>query len=52
MIGIHMVAIGLAKDIGSAVNIGHNLKGLDFERILALSRLQDIPRKVLSLLQI
>ena len=52
MMGIHMVAIGLAKDIGSAVNIGHNLKGLDFERILALSRLQDIPRKVLSLLQI
>jgi len=52
MIGIRMVAIGLAKDIGSAVNIGHNLKGLDFERILAISRLQDIPRKVLSLLQI
>jgi len=52
MIGIHMVAIGLAKDIGGAVNIGNNLKGLDFERILATSRMQDIPRKVLSVLQV
>jgi hypothetical protein len=52
MMGIHMVAIGLGKDISTAVNIGQNLKGLDFERTLALSRLQDIPLRVLSLLKV
>jgi hypothetical protein len=52
MMGIHMVAIGLGKSISTAVNIGQNLKGLDFERTLALSRLQDIPRRVLSLLKV
>ena len=52
MMGIRMVGIGLGKNVNSAVNIGQNLKGLEFEKTLAVSRLQDIPRKVLSLLQI
>jgi hypothetical protein len=52
MMGIRMVGIGLGKNINSAVNIGQNLKDLEFEKTLAVSRLQDIPRKVLSLLQI
>ncbi|MGN6708272.1 MAG: VWA domain-containing protein [Candidatus Nitrosocosmicus sp.] len=50
--GIKMIAIGLGSDVNDAVGIGHNLKYLDYEKALSLSkkRLQDLPKKVLGLL--
>jgi hypothetical protein len=50
--GVEMIAIGLGADIGDAIGIGHNLKYLNYQRILTLSkkRLQDLPKKVLGLL--
>ena len=52
--GIQMIAIGLGADIGDAVGIGHNLKYLNYQRTLTLSkkRLQDLPKKVLGLLTV
>lgn len=52
MSGIHMVAVGVGKTVNTAVNIGLNLKYLEYERILVVSQLHDIPTKVLSLLQV
>ena len=49
--GIHMVAIGLGRNLNDAVSIGHNLKYLSYERTLAVSRLQDMPKKVIRLLK-
>jgi len=42
----------LGADIGDAISIGHNLKHLNYQRTLTLSkkRLQDLPKKVLGLL--
>jgi len=48
--GIHMVALGLGRNLNDAISIGHNLKYLTYERSLAVSRLEDIPKKVISLL--
>ncbi len=50
--GVEMIAIGLGSDLGDAIAIGHNLKYLNYQRILTLSkkRLQDLPKKVLGLL--
>jgi len=50
--GVEMIAIGLGADIGDAIGIGYNLKYLNYQRILTLSkkRLQDLPKKVLGLL--
>ncbi len=50
--GVEMIAIGLGADLGDAIGIGHNLKYLNYQRILTLSkkRLQDLPKKVLGLL--
>jgi hypothetical protein len=49
-IGIKMVAIGVGRNMNDAVGIGHNLKYLNYEKILAVSRLQDMPKKVIGLL--
>lgn len=49
--GIHMVAIGVGRNLNDAVGIGHNLKYLNYERALAVSRLQDMPKKVIGLLK-
>lgn len=49
--GIHMVALGLGKNFNDAISIGHNLKYLTYERSLAVSRLEDIPKKVIYLLR-
>jgi len=49
-IGIKMVAIGLGPDTTRATIIANNLKLLGFERTLAVSRLNDIPKKVLNVL--
>src|SRR6185436_2350656 len=52
--GIKMIAIGLGSDINDAIGIGYNLKYLNYEKTLSLSkkRLQDLPKKVLGLLSI
>ena len=49
-LGIKMVAIGLGPDTTRATIIANNLKILGYERTLAVSRLNDIPNKVLSIL--
>jgi len=46
-----MVALGLGKNFNDAISIGHNLKYLTYERSLAVSRLEDIPKKVIYLLR-
>lgn len=50
--GIRMIAIGLGVDLNDAIGIGYNLKYLNYEKTLTLSkkRLQDLPKKVLGLL--
>ena len=50
--GIRMIAIGLGLDINDAIGIGYNLKYLNYEKTLSLSkkRLQDLPKKVIGLL--
>ena len=50
-IGSHMVALGLGRNIDEAISIGQNLRYLDYERSLAVSKLEDIPRKVIGLLR-
>ena len=49
--GVKMVAIGVGRHLNDAVEIGHNLKYLNYEKILAVSRLQDMPKKVIKLLR-
>jgi len=49
-IGIKMVAIGVGRDTRNATIIATNLKYLGFERTLGVSRLKDIPNKVLNML--
>lgn len=50
-IGIHMVALGLGRNLDEAIAIGQNLRYLDYERSLAVSKLEDIPTKVIGLLK-
>jgi len=49
-LGIKMVAIGVGRDTSNATIIATNLKYLGFERTLGVSRLNDIPKKVLTVL--
>lgn len=49
--GVRMVALGLGPSTARATVIASNLRHLGYERTLATSRLQDIPRKVLSILE-
>jgi hypothetical protein len=48
---IHMMAIGVGRNLHDSVGIGHNLKYLDYEKAISVSRLQDIPKKVIKLLR-
>lgn len=50
-VGIKMVAIGVGHDTLAATKIANNLKYLDYEKTLAVSRLKDIPSRVLGVLQ-
>jgi len=52
MNGIHMVAVGVGRTVNNAINIGLNLKYLEYERTLVVSKLDEIPKRVLSLLQV
>ena len=49
--GIRMVAIGLGRNLNDSVGIGHNLKYLNYERAISVSRLHDMPKKVIKLLR-
>ena len=49
--GIRMVAIGVGRNLNDAVGIGQNLKYLNYEKTLSVSRLQDMPKKVIKLLR-
>jgi hypothetical protein len=50
-LGIRMVAIGVGHDTFGATKIASNLKYLEYEKTLAVSRLKDIPNRVLTVLQ-
>ena len=47
---IKMTAIGVGRDTFSATSIANNLKYLGYDKVLAVSRLPDIPNRVLSIL--
>ena len=49
-LGIKMVALGLGPNTIRATTIASNLKHLGYEKTLAVSRLNDIPRKVIGVL--
>jgi hypothetical protein len=49
--GIRMVAIGVGRNVNDSVGIGHNLKYLNYEKAISVSRLQDMPKKVIKLLR-
>ena len=50
-LGINMVALGLGPNTLRSTTIANNLKHLGYEKTLAVSRLNDIPSKVLSILE-
>jgi hypothetical protein len=49
-LGIKMVAMGLGPNTVRATTIANNLKYLGYEKTLAVSRLNDIPGKVIGIL--
>lgn len=49
--GIKMMALGVGRNLNDSVGITHNLKYLNYEKTLAVSRLQDMPKKVINLLR-
>jgi len=49
-LGVKMTAIGVGRDTFSATTIANNLKYLGYDKVLAVSRLPDIPNRVLSIL--
>lgn len=50
-LGISMVALGLGSNTVRAVTIANNLRHLGYEKTMAVSRLDDIPNKVMSILE-
>ncbi|MBI5698592.1 MAG: VWA domain-containing protein, partial [Thaumarchaeota archaeon] len=50
-LGIKMVAIGVGHDTFGATTIANTLRYLGYEKTLAVSRLKDIPNRVLAVLQ-
>ena len=50
-LGINMVALGLGPNTIRATTIANNLKHLGYEKTMAVSRLNDIPNKVMSILE-
>ena len=50
-LGIKMVALGLGPNTIRATTIAENLRHLGYERTLAVSRLKDIPSKVIKILE-
>ena len=50
-LGIKMVALGLGSNTVRATMIANNLRHLGYEKTLAVSRLNDIPSKVIRILE-
>jgi hypothetical protein len=50
-LGIKMVALGLGSNTVRATTIANNLRHLGYEKTLAVSRLNDIPGKVIRILE-
>jgi len=50
-LGINMVALGLGPNTVRATIIANNLRHLGYEKTMAVSRLNDIPSKVISILE-
>lgn len=50
LLGIKMVALGLGSNIIRSTTIANNLKHLGYEHVLAVSKLHDIPSKVVRIL--
>lgn len=50
-LGIRMVALGLGPNTVRATTIANNLKHLGYEKTMAVSRLNDISNKVISILE-
>ena len=50
-LGINMVALGLGPNTVRATTIANNLKHLGYEKTMAVSRLNDIPNKVMNILK-
>ncbi|MFN4337254.1 MAG: vWA domain-containing protein [Candidatus Nitrosocaldus sp.] len=48
--GIDMVSFGISNNTARALSIAQNLKDLGYDRCVAVSRLNEIPKKVLALL--
>jgi uncharacterized protein YegL len=51
-LGINMVAIGLGANTVRAVTIANNLRHLGYEKTMSVSRLKDIPSKVIRILDV
>ncbi len=51
-LGINMVALGLGSNTVRSITIANNLRHLGYEKTLAVSRLKDIPNKVISILEV
>jgi hypothetical protein len=51
-LGISMVSLGLGSNTIRAITITNNLKHLGYEKTMAVSRLNDIPNKVIRILNV
>ena len=51
-LGISMVALGLGSNTVRATTIANNLRHLGYEKTMAVSRLKDIPNKVINILDV
>ncbi len=51
-LGINMIALGLGPNTVRSITIANNLKHLGYEKTMAVSRLKDIPNKVISILDV
>jgi len=51
-LGINMVAMGLGPNTVRATTIANNLLHLGYEKTMAVSRLKDIPSKVIRILDV
>lgn len=51
-LGISMVAMGLGSNTVRAITIANNLRHLGYEKTMSVSRLKDIPSKVIGILDV
>lgn len=51
-LGINMISLGLGPNTVRATTIANNLRHLGYEKTMAVSRLKDIPNKVIGILDI